>query len=711
MSLDRLFNPASIAIVGASADPSSISGRPLRLLRQHAYGGAIYPINPKYTELQGVRVYPAIGAVPEPVDLAVLAVPAPVVPRLVGECAAAGVRFAVVLSSGFGEAGASGRRLQAQLLEATRGSGLRVVGPNCEGFYNTAGGVAVGFSPAIDHERGFTSGRPGPVAIVAQSGGQGFALFNRGLEAGLGFSVVISTGNEADLGWLDYAEYLVDDPATRVILGFVEGLRDARRLVAVARRAAAAGKPLVVAKIGRTEAGRRAATSHTGNLVGVDEAYSAAFRQLGVVRVDDVDEMLDVAAYFSHGRLPAGRRVGILTASGGAGAWLADACAARGLELPPVREDNQARVRSFIPSYGNTGNPVDITAQAVYDGGYERALGLLLRSGEFDALAAAVSLAGADHFRARLPELRRALDGATVPLVYYSYTSATPETLASLRELGVPCYPTPVRTARALAWAAWYAAFLHRADDVAVFGSPPWGKVHKVPRPQEGGDRKWVAAPDPLAFVADAGIRIARAEIAHSPAEAVAAFRRLETPVALKIHSPHLPHKSDVDGVRLALATEPAVRDAYADLLATVRRRAPSATIDGVLVQEMVADGVELILGTTRDPQLGRFVLVGLGGTAVEVLGDVVLRLAPVSAPEARAMLDELRGAALLRGVRGRPPADLDALVGALVRFSEHAARLPPSIAALEINPLLVLPRDRGVVAVDVRLELEDAHA
>src|SRR6266849_378534 len=354
-----LCEPRSVALIGASADPLSISARPLRLLRQHAYAGGLYPVNPKYDELLGLRVYASVGAIPEAVDLALVMVPAPAVARVLEECAAAGVGCAVVITSGFAESSAggdTGRALQQDVADIAARSSLRVCGPNSEGIFNPGVGLCATFSPAVDPEHGFVpapaGAQAGPMAVVS----------------------VISTGNEVDLRWCDYVDYLLDRSSTRVILGFVESFRQPERLIAVAHKAARLRKPIVLAKMGRTDAGRRAAASHTASLVGSDAAYSAAFRQLGILRVDDVDEMLDLAAYFCVGRLPAGRDVAVLTASGGAGAWLADACAMRGLKLPPPDPADQAAIRSFIPAYGSVGNPVDITAQAVLEGCFERAL-------------------------------------------------------------------------------------------------------------------------------------------------------------------------------------------------------------------------------------------------------------------------------------------------------------------------------------------------
>src|SRR6266849_6534516 len=591
IDLRVLFEPRSVALIGASADPLSISARPLRLLRQHAYAGGLYPVNPKYDELLGLRVYPSIGAVPEAVDLALVVVPAPAVAGVLEECAAAGVGCAVVITSGFAESSASGdkgKELQQDIADVVARTGLRVCGPNSEGIFNPAVGLCATFSPAVDPEHGYVpapaGAQPGPIAVVSQSGGLAFALLNHAEDRGLAVGAVISTGNEVDLGWCDYVDYLLDQSSTRVILGFVESFRQPERLIAVAHKAARLRKPIVLAKMGRTDAGRRAAASHTASLVGSDAAYSAAFRQLGILRVDDVDEMLDLAAYFCVGRLPAGRDVAVLTASGGAGAWLADACAMRGLELPPPDPADQAAIRSFIPAYGSVGNPVDITAQAVLEGGFERALGILAHSAVFDTIVAVVTLVREERFFHTLPELREAIAGSRAAVVYYSYTRASPRVLAALAEEEIPCFATPGRAARAVSAAVEYAEFLNRLDQVAVFDAEsrqrtPWPAP--VGRLSETSSRVYLA---PLG-IQSPGDRMARTED-----EAVAAFEALGSqPVALKIQSADLAHKTDVGGVRLGVRTSDEVRAAFVEVGGRLTQR--SARLEGVLVQRMAPDG------------------------------------------------------------------------------------------------------------------------
>jgi acyl-CoA synthetase (NDP forming) len=522
----------------------------------------------------------------------------------------------------------------------------------------------------------------------------------------------VSTGNEVDLDWADYAEYLLDRPDIRVILGFVEGFhqhqhqhqrqRQPARLVAVARKAALLGKPIVIAKIGRSEAGRRAAASHTGSLVGADAAHSAVFRQLGIVRVDDVDEMLDLAAYFSIGRLPAGRRVAVLTASGGAGAWLADACAARGLELPPPDAADQATIRSFIPAYGSVGNPVDITAQAALEGGFERALAVLAESSRFDVVVPVGTLVREKRFFETLPELKSALTSSQAAVAYYTYTRASPSALSALNELGVPCFSTPGRTARALSAAVEYAEFLGRLDDVAVFRTDT---TDLTTWPSPTGRLSETLA---RTYLAGLGIASPDDRAAKTADEAVAAFEAMGgKPVALKVQSPDLAHKTDVGGVRLGLRSSAEVRAAFVEVVDNTRAVNPDARLDGLLVQRMAPAGIEAFVAARREPLLGPLVVVGLGGVDVEALGDVAMRLAPVSLAEAREMVGELRGSAILRGTRGRPPADVEALARAVVSMSVLAGRLPAAVQNVEINPLLVLAAGEGVLMLDAAIEMQ----
>jgi acyl-CoA synthetase (NDP forming) len=449
--LRPLLAPKSIAIIGASSDPARLGGRPLQILLQHGYPGSIYPVNPGHDNVGGLPAYPSISAVPGPVDVAAVIVPASLVVETLSACAGARVRCAVVFSSGFAEQGKEGRQAEEQIAEIARSSGMRVLGPNAEGFFNVTDRIPVTFSPAVDYERGLSSLVTGNVAVVSQSGGLGFALFNGGQAVGMGASHVVSTGNEADLGALEVAAYLLEDPATDVVALLVEGFRPGEDLGPVAKRARALGKTLVVAKLGRSRVGVQAAAAHTAHDAGDDQEYQKAFTQLGVVRVYDQQDLLDACLALSRPHRPGGRNVGIVTTSGGAGVWLADACEVVGLHVPELDASLQADLRPLMPSYGSPRNPVDVTAEIVNRAGVVKPLELVLSSPQIDMVVWIASLAGPLMLERESEDIRRVVASTTKPILIYSYTTPGPASVAALARLGLAWYPSPARAARAAA--------------------------------------------------------------------------------------------------------------------------------------------------------------------------------------------------------------------------------------------------------------------
>ena len=697
VSLRSLLWPSSIAIIGASADSESLSGRPLELLLQHGYKGPIYPVNPRHREIRGLRAYPAVADIGEPVDLALIAVRASQVVGLLQECAAAGVRNAVVLSSGFAEEGESGSRLESAMRGIADASGMRVCGPNGEGFLNVLGGVPVTFSPAADYERGLSRLVPGPLAVVSQSGGLGFSLFNWGQETGPGFSYVVTTGNEADLDSLEFVDFLVDDPDTRVVMMLIEGLRRPALLGSVASKARAAGKFLVVSKLGRSRSGSRAAASHTAHLAGSDAAYRAAFERYGVLTADDQEELLDVGLALAAGKTMAGSRVAVLTLSGGAGVWVADLCEAEGLEVPELPPEVQAALRTQMPSYGSARNPIDVTAQVWQTGGVAAALEILLSASFVDGVVLVVPMASAGRLRGE-GELGRILAASPVPVVLYSYTRPSADGVALLNELRLPFYTSPRRVARVMrALAEAGRGVLSDADRGGPSGPGGGGPALRataswpgrlVEQPAKELLRSW-------------GVPVPAGRLVGDQGDAVRAADAIGYPVALKVQSPDLPHKSDIGGVMLSLRSAAEVESAYPELLRRVSAAAPEARLAGVLVEAMARPGHAMIVGAINDADFGPLVMLGTGGIHAEILNDTAFALAPLSPEAARVLVAKVRGSALLAGLRGEPAADRDALVRLLVTVSELMLAYRDDVADLDLNPVLVHPEGEGISVVD----------
>jgi acyl-CoA synthetase (NDP forming) len=681
--LSRLLNPGSIAVVGASVDPSSLGFKTLATLRENGYHGELYPVHPKYDEVAGLRAYASVRDVPAGTDVAVVAVAAPRVPGVVEDCGAAGVPFAVVLTSGFGEVRGDGPRLQQELVDTARRAGVRLVGPNSLGFLNRTDDVAAGFGIGTE---GRSRPTPGGLAIISQSGGMGLSILNRATLSGLGVSTFVSTGNEADLTLVDFVEEALEDPHTRVIAAYAETIRDAGRLVGLGRRAAEVGKPIVIAKIGRSVAGSRAVESHTGSLAGEDVVYDAAFTQSGILRVDDLEDMFDLATFLLRGRVPAGRRVAVVTQSGGGGAWLADALESQGLELGQASAALQAELKVFVPDFGSVLNPVDLTASGISIEAFSSVIKALSDSGEYDAIVVLMPLLDVSE------DTIASLAAVTsLPLLGFSHWLPTPALQPRLGALAMPYVTSPQRAGRLLAAAARLGAAWAAAPAPVA---PP-----QVSAGASGEETSSDAATFEL--LEAAGLPPVPWRRVASRDEAIRAAQELGLPVVLKLSADGVVHKSDVGGVHLGLADAAAVGSAWEDL-------ARVAVALGVpargLVQSMSPRGVEVIVGTKVDPAFGPVVMVGTGGIYAEVLKDVQVRLAPVSEAEALAMVERLGIAPVLRGARGQAPADLEALATVVSRLSAAASAWRDTIAEIDLNPVLVLDRGSGVRLVDAAM-------
>ncbi|CAB3830226.1 Trans-feruloyl-CoA synthase FCS1 [Achromobacter mucicolens] len=694
-SLSRLFDPQGIAIVGASATPGKIGAMPVSLLLQHGYGGRIVPVNPRADTIAGLPAVPGLDALDADIDLAILAVPAAHAAQAL-ECARPGqVGAAVVFTSGFSETGAQGAAEQDRLCAIARERGIRLLGPNCLGFMNVRRNVYATFSPAPAN--GVVAA--GGIGMVTQSGAFGAYAYSMARERGLGLSHWISTGNEADIDVADCIEWLAGDTHTRVIMAYMEGCRDGAKLRRALSAARAAGKPVVVTKIGRTQAGAQAAASHTAALAGDDAVYDALFRQYGALRARTIEEFFNLGyALDTWKRPPQGRRLGIFTISGGVGALMADDAADSGLTLPEPAADAQARLLERVP-FASGRNPVDVTGQAVSEPGLLLATADdMLADGRYDALAVFLAAAGssealwptfeafARQMQARHPDVPLAIS-ALFP----------PARRRELERLGCLVFPDPSAAVRTI---AAVAAMTSHSGRVTTQADPAPASADYAPLRETYTEIQAMellrdvgmpASPSTLAVDADAAVRAA--------GDLRAAGQ--DIPVVLKVVSPDITHKSDVGGVKLNIRGEDAVRRAYADIMAAVNQHRPDARVEGVLVAPMAPKGVECIAGVHCDPVFGPVVMFGLGGVFVEVLKDVSFRLAPFGRDEALDMIREIKGYALLQGARGAPPCDVDALADALATLSRFAHARAGDFSSVEINPLLALPEGQGAVALD----------
>jgi len=695
--LTCLFRPRSIAVVGASRRRGTIAGEVFHNLVTRGFPGPVFPVNPNAAVVQSVRAWPSITDVPDPVDMAVLCVPRDQVLAAVDACAQKGVRGLVVVSAGFAETGAEGRALQDELLARVRAHGMRMVGPNCLGLLNT--------DPAVLLDATFAPRWPpaGNVAFSSQSGGLGLAILDQARELGIGISEFISVGNKADVSGNDLLEHWEQDERTRVVLLYLESFGNPRRFLEIARRVSRQ-KPIVAVKAGRTEAGARAASSHTGALAGSDVAVDALLGQAGVIRTDTMEELFHVGALLANQPPPRGNRVAILTNAGGPAIMASDACETNGLVVPPLADATCAELRTFLPPAASVRNPVDMIASAPASA-YERALGVLLADDAVDAVLVLFVHPLVTEASDVAAAIQRASRGATktVAACFLGPRAAPRDTAPAAGSVPVYAFPEPavIALARAARYGAWLRRPVAAAPELRVDGPRARRAIERTEATPDG----WLPPAAVAEVLAAYGIRASSSAVAADEAGAVAAAERIGYPVALKLVAPTIVHKTEVGGVALRLRTATELRAAVQRMRDRLRELGRLAEMRGVLVQAMVEDGVETIVGVTASGEFGPLIGFGIGGVHVEVFRDVVFRLPPIDTTDAREMLDQIRGARLLAGVRGALPRDRDALVDVLLRTSRLAIDLR-EIAELDLNPLMALPTGHGAVVVDARIRL-----
>jgi acetyltransferase len=697
--LTRLMAPRSVALVGATDHPTSFGGRVFQQMSNFGFPGRIYPVNPRLAEINGLRCYPRLKDLPETPDHVGIIVSVQRVFDVLDECAAIGVPFATVYTAGFAETGtAEGRERQARLVAFARRSGMRIMGPNCNGVINFVDGFAMTSTAAVKGARA----PAGDIGVVSHSGGLGqINIMWRAQEIGLGISYEASCGNEADLDTLDFVRFMLESEATEVVLLAIEAIKDGEKFKAVAREAAEREKPIVVLKFGRTEAGSRAAASHTGAVAGDDAVTDAVFRQYGLIRVDECDQLYETAVLLRKRRWPTGKGAAAASPTGGNIVQLADVGARFGIEWPSYSEATQAALAKLMPGYGKVGNPTDMTSVATGEQAlYRQALNAIAADENVHVVVPIyMSIARKDLELGA--DFVANCDKSAAMMWIGNCTDDPSFSRRDLVKAGLPVYRDATPCMRAFRAAIDFGNHVKAHHSGALTSERPAGINMQGARERLrfAGDR--ITEREAKAVLAAYGLPVTHEQLATHADEAAAHAREIGGPVALKIDSPDIAHKTEAGAIRLGIAGDAEVRSAYGEVIDAARKHAPAARLNGVLVQEMAPAGVEMMLGVVADPVFGPIVAVGLGGIYVEVLKDVAYRAAPVTVSHAEEMIAELRGARILDGVRGMAPRDRETLADLIVRLSWFAHDFCGEIAELDLNPVIVLERGAGARVVD----------
>lgn len=698
MSLKPFFEPQSVAVIGASTNPEKLGYAVLENLVKGGYvkEGQVFPINLNAGEILGLQAYPSVMDVPEPIELAVIVIPYKFVPDALRECGQKNIPAAIVISAGFREAGREGLERELELIEIGKEYNIRLIGPNCLGVIDT-------FTPL---NASFAAGTPpkGPMAFMSQSGALGTAVLDIALAGRLGLSKFVSLGNKADVDEIDLLRAWQEDEDTRVVLIYSEGMSNGQKFIEVAREVTRQ-KPVVAIKSGVTQSGSRAVSSHTGSLAGSEQAYHAAFRQAGVIRADSMEALFDTALAIGYQPTLPGERIAIITNAGGPGILATDALERAGLNITRLDNETIHALEQYLPDAASAANPVDVLGDARADR-YRFALEKVAQDPNVDGLLVVLTpqaMTEIEETARAVGDLASQLDKPV--LACFMGEAEVSAGIKILTEMGVPNYPFPERAARAFRAMASDREIRNRPEPEYVKFEVNRQEVHRLLDRVRGEGRVSIGDFEAREVLEAYGLPIPRSEMAETPEAAVRIAGEIGYPVVLKIASPDILHKTDVGGVKVGLANAEEVRDAFELMVYRAQRYLPEARIWGCLVQEMVpSGGIEVLVGMNRDPQFGPLVTFGLGGIYVETLKDVTFRVAPFSKQEAQEMLQEIRAHALLDGVRGKPPADKEALVDTLLRIGQLVQDFP-EISELDINPLVVY--QQGIVAIDMRLILK----
>lgn len=695
--INYLLSPKSVAIVGASANYAKFSGRTVKYILKHRYPGKIYAVNPSRTEVSGIPCFPSMMDLPEPVDTAFIQIAARGVPGVIAQCIEKNVKSIIIHSAGLGESGEEGQKTIERVKTQIREAKIRVVGPNCAGIANMTESIIL--SPVVCYE--LDNIPKGKIGLISQSGGLTGAYVSRAADRGIGFSYVISTGNEMDLGVAEFTQYLLRDKNTVAIAIFLEALRNIASFREAANEALKVRKPIVVLKVGRTEVGAKAAASHTGALTGADTFYDAFFRQYGITRVDTLEDLFEVSALFCKTKPPKGKNVGVITTTGGGATIMAEAGAQAGLQFPSPSDSAIRQATEFLPSFAAKSNPMDVTMSGA-GGGFKKGLEVLLKDDTFDMVVGVVGTSSQFAPELGVQPILDVYPNAKKPLAAFCNPNAA-EALRLFEKNSIPSFRTPESCGRSLGYLFNYGEFLRRFDrkkDQKPTTDPDSLAARRTKEILANSGRI-LNEYDSKRVLSAYGIHTTKEIPASDMEQAKKAARKIGYPVALKVMSADIPHKTEAGVIRLGVRTEKKLLASYEKIMNNACKFNPHAQIDGVLVQEMAKTGVELIVGMKRDANFGPVLIFGLGGIFVEIFKDVSYRILPMTLQDAREMIGEIKGSKLLDGYRGVKPLDIEAIASTLMKVATLAMDLEKEIQELDINPLIAYPHGKGIKVAD----------
>ncbi|MCF6148398.1 MAG: CoA-binding protein [Candidatus Kuenenia sp.] len=694
--LEHFFSPKTVAVIGASREKGKVGHDILKNLIQHGYKGTIFPVNPKAEDILGLKTYSTLKDIPEKPDLAIIVVPAQYVGKIVDECAEKKIDSIIVISAGFKESGIEGSIREKELYQKITRHSIRMLGPNCLGLIDTQSCLNASFAADMPEK--------GNIAFFSQSGALCTAILDWAAEECVGFSKFISMGNKTDINEVDLINAMYEDENTKVILGYLEGVKNGNDFIAAARKTAKK-KPLIIVKSGGTAAGSKAASSHTGTLAGSEKAFDAAFKQSGVIRANTIEQLFDYARIFSYQQLPKGARVALITNAGGPGIIAADAIERSELQMAELSKDTIETLRRSLPPMANVYNPIDVLGDAKSDR-YQFVIESVIKDPNADAILVILTPQAMTEIE-KTAEVITEIANRTDKTIATSFIGGkrTESALKIMCQRKVPNYPFPERAISAIEAMYKYTLWQNKpAPEIKnfVMRKEP---VQAIFEQVKKAGTTYLSEESAKQVISSYGFTIPKSIIAASETEATKAAKAIGYPVVMKISSPDILHKSDIGGVIVGVKNEQEVKGHFSDIMRKARHHMPEAELKGIMIQQMVAGGKETVLGVSHDPQFGHLIMFGLGGIYVEVLKDVTFRIAPVDKNEAREMIQEIRSFPLLRGVRGEKSVDMDAIVENILRLSQLVTDFP-EIIEMDINPLVVFPEGNGAIAIDARIAI-----